>query len=108
MTKTKFEVGQPIQPHQDWVGSGDCFLCGKALKDVEVETRFAMTQDQTVSTLDAVNAQWFGTDYSPRVGSECVKRLPVESVLQQKTRTRYLTLNPSYVILELEGERSNK
>jgi hypothetical protein len=80
VTKTKFVVGQPIQPHQDWVGSGDCFLCGKALKDVEVETRFALTQDQTVSTLDAVNAQWFGTDYSPRVGSECVKRLPAESV----------------------------
>ena len=80
MAKVKFEVGKAVPMHQDYVGSGDCFVCGKELKDVEVETRVALTENHTLSTLDEINAQWFGTDWSPRVGNECVKRFPVESV----------------------------
>jgi hypothetical protein len=80
MTKAKFEIGQFVKPHQDWDTNEQCFVCGKELKDVEVETRVALTENHTLLTLDEINAQWFGTDWSPRVGNECVKRFPAEAV----------------------------
>jgi hypothetical protein len=80
MTKAKFEIGKAVPMHENRVSAYDCFVCGKELKDVEVETRVALTENHTLSTLDEINAQWFGTDWSPRVGNECVKRFPSESV----------------------------
>ncbi len=80
MAKEKFEIGKHVPMHQNCVTSYECFVCGKELKDVEVETRVALTENYTLSTLDEINAQWFGTDWSPRVGKECVKRFPSESV----------------------------
>ena len=78
MTKTKFEIGQFVKPQS--VFSDECFICAKRLKDAEVETRVALTENFTLSTLEEIKKQWFGTDWSPRVGSECVKRFPIESV----------------------------
>jgi hypothetical protein len=80
MTKAKFEIGQFVKVHQDWEATDQCFICGKQLKDAEVETRVALTENYTLSTLEEINSQWFKTDWSPRVGNECVKRFPAEAV----------------------------
>jgi hypothetical protein len=80
MAKEKFEIGNHVPMHPNCVTAYECFVCGKELKDVEVETRVALTENYTLSTLDEINAQWFGADWSPRVGNECVKRFPSESV----------------------------
>ena len=80
MAKEKFEIGKHVAVHQDYVGSDDCFVCGKELKESDVEVRVALTENHTLSTFDQVVSEWYGTDWSPRVGNECVKRFPVESV----------------------------
>jgi hypothetical protein len=80
MTKTKFEIGQFVKIHEDRYTTDECFICAKPLKDAEVETRIALTENFTLSTLEEIKKQWFGTDWSPRVGPECVKRFPVEAV----------------------------
>ena len=56
MTKTKFEIGQFVKIHQDYETTDQCFICAKQLKDAEVETRIALTENYTLSTLDAINA----------------------------------------------------
>lgn len=86
MAKTKFEIGQFIKIHEDRYTTDQCFICGKQLKDVEVETRIALTENFTLSTLEEINNQWFGTDWSPRVGNECVKRFPVEAVFTTENK----------------------
>jgi len=86
MTKAKFEIGEFVKVHQDWYTTDQCFICAKQLKDAEVETRVALTENYTLSTLDEINAQWFGTDWSPRVGNECVKRFPVQSVFTTENK----------------------
>ena len=80
MAKAKFEIGQFVKVHEDWETTDQCFICGKPLKDTEVETRVALTENYTLSTLEEINSQWFKTDWSPRVGNECVKRFPAEAV----------------------------
>ena len=80
MTKAKFEIGKPVPMHQDYVGSSDCFVCGKELKDVEVETRVALTENHTLSTLDSIIGEWYSLDWSPRVGTDCLKKFPQESI----------------------------
>lgn len=80
MTKAKFQIGKHVAAHQDYESGSDCFVCGKELKDAEVETRVALTENYTLSTLEEINNQWFGIDWSPRVGNECVKRFPAEAV----------------------------
>ena len=86
MTKAKFEIGKTVPMHQDYVGSGDCFVCGKELKDTDIEVRIALTENHTLSTLEQINNEWFKTDWSPRVGNECVKRFPVEAVFTTENK----------------------
>jgi hypothetical protein len=80
MAKEKFEVGKHVAVHQDYVGSDDCFVCGKELKESDVEVRVALTENHTLSTLDSIIVEWYSLDWSPRVGSDCLKRFPQESI----------------------------
>jgi hypothetical protein len=80
MVKEKFAVGKPVPMHADYVGSDDCFVCGKELKQSDVEVRVAMTENQTLATLDSIIDKWYSLDWSPRVGSDCLKKFPQESI----------------------------
>ena len=80
MTKAKFEIGQFVKVHEDWEATDQCFICGKQLKDAEVETRVALTENYTLSTLDSIIGEWYSLDWSPRVGSDCLKRFPQQSI----------------------------
>jgi hypothetical protein len=76
----KFEIGQFVKVHEDWEATDQCFICGKQLKDAEVETRVALTENYTLSTLDSIIGEWYSLDWSPRVGSDCLKRFPQQSI----------------------------
>ena len=79
----KYEIGKTVKQHQDYVTSDDCFVCGKELKATGLEIKVALTENQTLSTFTDVQGEWYSLDYSPRVGSECMKKFPLESLFSQ-------------------------
>jgi hypothetical protein len=80
--KTKFQLGDYIGMHKEVESSEQCFLCGKELKETNVELKVALTENLTLISADEVNSLSYGTDWSPRVGNECAKRFPKESLFE--------------------------
>jgi hypothetical protein len=79
----KYEIGKTVKQHADYVTSDDCFVCGKELKATGLEIKIALTENQTLSTLDEISSTFYQTDYSPRVGTDCMKKFPKESLFTQ-------------------------
>lgn len=82
MIKEKYQVGQTVTRHEDAESSDCCYQCGKELKTVKQELRIALTENLSLSTLKDIESTWYSTEWSPRVGNECVKRFPAESVFK--------------------------
>lgn len=80
--KTKFQLGQYIARNEEVESSDQCHLCGKELKETNVELRVALTENLQIISADEVNSLPYGTDWSPRVGNECAKRFPAESLFE--------------------------
>jgi hypothetical protein len=78
-----YEIGQTVKQHANYITSDDCFICGKELKESGTEIKIALTENNTLSTLQEIQNSWYGIDYSPRVGNDCVKKFPTDSVFTQ-------------------------
>lgn len=79
--KKQYNLGDSVDVSN--VGSGECFVCGKTLKESNVELRIALTDNGTVVTPEDLDSTWYGTDWSFRVGNECVKKFPKVSVIEE-------------------------
>lgn len=80
MVKEKFAIGKNVPMHRDSVSSDSCFVCGKELKESDVEVRVALTENHSLATLDSIIGEWYSIDWSPRVGTDCLKKFPKESI----------------------------
>jgi hypothetical protein len=78
-----YEIGQTVKQHANYESSDACFICGKELKESATEIKIALTENHTLSTLQEIQNTWFTTDFSPRVGNDCVKKFPTDSVFTQ-------------------------
>ncbi len=81
--EVKYEIGKSVKQHANYESSDSCFICGKELKESATEIKIALTENYTLSTLQEIQSTWFTTDFSPRVGNDCVKKFPVEAVFVQ-------------------------
>jgi hypothetical protein len=79
---TEFALGQYIGRHEEAESADQCFLCSKGLKETNVELRVALTENLTLISADEVHLLPYGTDWSPRVGNDCAKRFPKESLFE--------------------------
>ena len=79
----KYEIGKHVKPHSNYVTTDQCFVCGKQLKETGLEIKVALTENQTLSTFTDVQGEWYSLDWSPRVGTDCMKKFPLESLFSQ-------------------------
>jgi hypothetical protein len=81
--KMKYQMGQYVKPHEDFEASDQCYVCGKPLKEQNVEIKIALTENSTLSTHEQISTQWYKTDWSPRIGKTCVNKFPKESLFEE-------------------------
>lgn len=79
----KYEIGKTVKQHATYESADQCLVCGKELRETGVETKVALTENGTLTTFDEVQNLYYGTDYSARVGTDCMKKFPKESVFFQ-------------------------
>jgi hypothetical protein len=78
----KYEIGQYVKAHKDYESSDQCFVCGKLLKEENVEVKIALTENGTLSTFEHISSQWYKTDWSPRIGKTCLNKFPKGSLFE--------------------------
>jgi hypothetical protein len=76
----KYELGQYVKQHATYESADQCLVCGKALKETGAEIKIALTENGSLSTLDEIQSTWYTTDFSARVGNDCLKKFPKESI----------------------------
>jgi hypothetical protein len=76
----KYEIGKYVKQHSSYESADQCLVCGKGLKETDVEIKVALTENGTLSTLDEIQSTWYGIDFSARVGTDCIKKFAKESI----------------------------
>lgn len=81
--KTQFEIGQTIDAHESYESANQCFVCGKEIKESNIELKIAMTDNRTLISANEIESLNYGSDWSPKIGKTCVKKFPKESILEE-------------------------
>lgn len=81
--KTKFQLGDTVSSHETYEVTSQCYVCGKELKETNVEVRIALTDNQTLVSVEELNNLSYGSDWSPLIGKSCLKRFPKESIIEE-------------------------
>lgn len=78
-----YKLGDTVSAHENYEVTEQCYVCGKDLKESNVEIRVALTENQTLVSANDLNYLDYGTDWSPRIGKTCVKKFPKESIIEE-------------------------